>query len=253
MYSHLEGRAGYLQGVRRLEHALMTTAVQARNTSLPHHSARYISVIIRIGDPEPNDARSTTVSVRCPACRQIGTFDPIHQILDVWVRGGGHLLGQRVCPNEACRAHIFFVRTGQEISASYPAQRIDFDSTDIPQEIVESFDEALTCHSHACYVAAAIMVRKTLEDICRDRGAAGDNLKNRIKSLGTKVVLPAELLDALDDLRLLGNDAAHVESQTFNDVGEAELNAAIAVTKEVLKAVYQYAALLNQLRALKRP
>ena len=50
------------------------------------------------------------------------------------------------------------------------------------------------------------MVRKTLEELCRDRQAQGPNLKDRIKALGTKVVLPTELLDGLDDLRLLGND-----------------------------------------------
>jgi hypothetical protein len=96
------------------------------------------------------------------------------------------------------------------------------------------------------------MVRKTLEDICRDRGAQGGNLKERIRELGMRVVLPVELLEALDDLRLLGNDAAHVEAQTFNEVGQAEVEVGIAVAKEVLKAVYQYASLLKQLRGLKR-
>ena len=61
-----------------------------------------------------------------------------------------------------------------------------------------------------------------------------------------------ELLEALDDLRLLGNDAAHVESQVYNQVGKDEVELALDVTKEVLKSVYQYADLLNRLRALKR-
>jgi len=91
-----------------------------------------------------------------------------------------------------------------------------------------------------------------LEELCRDRGAAGGNLKERIKALGTKAVLPQELLDGLDALRLLGNDAAHIESQEYAKVGKEEVEVGIEFAKEVLKAVYQYSALLNRLRALKK-
>jgi hypothetical protein len=97
------------------------------------------------------------------------------------------------------------------------------------------------------------MVRKTLEELCRDRNATGTHLKERIKTLGTKIVLPQELLDGLDDLRLLGNDAAHIESQEYAKVGQEEVEIGIEFGKEVLKAVYQYSALLSRLRALKKP
>jgi hypothetical protein len=96
------------------------------------------------------------------------------------------------------------------------------------------------------------MVRKTLEALCKDRNAVGPTLKKRIEALANKVVLPAELLAGLDDLRLLGNDAAHIESQEYEKVGQEEVEVSIEFTKEVLKAVYQYSALLNKLRALKK-
>jgi len=60
------------------------------------------------------------------------------------------------------------------------------------------------------------------------------------------------LLAGLDDLRLLGNDAAHIESQEFNAVGKEEAEIGIQFTKEVLKAVFQYSDLLVKLRSLKR-
>jgi hypothetical protein len=87
-----------------------------------------------------------------------------------------------------------------------------------------------------------------LADFCGKDGPAP-----RIKSLGTKVVLPQELLQGLDDLRLLGNDAAHIESEEYNQVGKEEVEVGIEFAKEVLKAVYQYSALLARLRALKKP
>ena len=95
------------------------------------------------------------------------------------------------------------------------------------------------------------MVRKTLEELCHDRRVTGQNLKEKIQALGTTVVLPQPMLDGLDDLRLLGNDAAHIESRVFNDVGQDEVEVAIDVTKEILKAVYQYGAIMDRLKQLK--
>ena len=97
------------------------------------------------------------------------------------------------------------------------------------------------------------MLRKTLEEICRERDAAGTNLKDRIKTLASRVILNQQLLDGLDDLRLLGNDAAHIESHTFDQVGKMEVEVGIDITKEVLKAVYQYTGLLARINRLKKP
>jgi HEPN domain-containing protein len=133
-----------------------------------------------------------------------------------------------------------------------PPERLDFDSTNIPASITKALEEAISCHANECFIAAAIMVRKTLEELCCVRAATGHNLKERIRNLGASILLPKELLEGLDDLRLLGNDAAHIESQEFNTVGKEEVEIGIEFAKEVLKAVYQYSDLLAKLRALKR-
>lgn len=138
------------------------------------------------------------------------------------------------------------------LQASYPPERLDFDATNIPASITKALEEAITCHANECFIASAIMVRKTLEELCHERGATGANLKERLRNLGSKVILPQELLDGLDDLRLLGNDAAHIESQEFNAVGKEEVQIGVQFTKEVLKAVFQYSDLLVKLRSLKR-
>jgi hypothetical protein len=161
--------------------------------------------------------------------------------------------GLRRCPDPTCYSLVFFALEGGKIAASFPAESIDFDSTNVPTTVQAAFEEAIKCHAQNCYVAAAIMVRKTLEELCHERSATGANLKERIKALGSKAVLPQELLDGLDDLRLLGNDAAHIESQEYSKVGKEEVEVGIEFAKEVLKSVYQYSALLNRLRALKKP
>lgn len=214
-------------------------------------------MIFRIhGGATSTEAGSRTVSLRCPACRQMGTFLRVVQHdAHINVRDGSTtrsiVLGQRQCPNPRCRAHAFVALEGADLLVSYPAERIDFDSTSIPQPVVDALEEAIASHANRCFVAAAIMVRKTLEELCRDRDAEGSNLKKRIESLATKVVLPQELLDGLDDLRLMGNDAAHIDSTVYNEIGENEVEVGIDVAKEVLKAVYQYSALIERLRELK--
>jgi hypothetical protein len=200
-----------------------------------------------------NTASGAVVTLRCPSCRQLGTFELLGHDLALSGPGRRSLhAGQRRCPNQPCHAHVFFIKDGNTLLASYPAEKLDFDATSIPPSVLAALEEAITCHSAGCYIAAAIMVRKTLEELCSDRGASGPNLKERIRALGSKVVLPTELLDGLDDLRLLGNDAAHIESNTYNQIAQEEVEVGIEFTKEVLKAVYQYTALLSRLRALKK-
>jgi hypothetical protein len=221
------------------------------------------AMIVRAVNTQPTIGYlNQSVSVRCPSCGQIGTFEWIifhnqgQQVADVDMLGGtGQVIsGQRLCPNQACRALLFFVwdRSKGGLAVTYPHERLDFDATNIPASISKTLEEAITCHANECYIATAIMVRKTLEELCHVQGSTGANLKERLGNLGTKIVLPQELLSGLDDLRLLGNDAAHIESQEFNTVGKEEVEVGIEFAKEVLKAVYQYSDLLARLRSLKR-
>ena len=164
-----------------------------------------------------------------------------------------YILGLKQCPNRLCLAMVYLILdTNQVVLQSFPAERIDFDTSNIPQNIVACLDEALTCHAHGCHAACAIMVRRTLEILCEAKLAVGNNLRDRIANLKSKVVLPNELFVAMDELRLLGNDAAHVEAKTYADVSSEETSAAIELTKEILKAVYQLDDLVKRLQALKR-
>jgi hypothetical protein len=199
--------------------------------------------------------RSVVIAMRCPGCRQIATFDgAIPHDAGLLYNGQIVQAGLRVCPNPSCRTVIYFiwdVSVGN-LLASYPPERLDFDSANIPASITKALEEAITCHANECFIAGAIMVRKTLEELCHDRGTKGNNLKERLRNLGTAVILPQELLGGLDDLRLLGNDAAHIESQEYSTVGKEEVGVGIEFTKEVLKAVFQYSNLLGRLRSLRR-
>lgn len=200
-------------------------------------------------------AQPVIVSLRCPYCGREGSFEGVgvqdrigrNQVGD---KISAYNLGIRRCPYPQCYGAIFYQVYGDEIT-TYPAQRIDFDTTDIPDGVAKCLTEAIDCHANGDDVAAAIMVRKTLEEMCAEKGGVGRDLKDRIKNLGSKIVIPQELLSGMDSLRLLGNDAAHIEARTFADVGTKELEVAIKFTKELMKSVYQYGSLLRELEDLK--
>lgn len=97
------------------------------------------------------------------------------------------------------------------------------------------------------------MVRRTLEEVCADKKATGKDLKDRIGALRSTIVIPQQLLDAADELRILGNDAVHIESKEYDKIGKDEAALAIELCKELLKATYQYGDLVARLEALKSP
>jgi hypothetical protein len=91
-----------------------------------------------------------------------------------------------------------------------------------------------------------------LSDVATGNLITDKDLKDRIDALKDKIIVPKALLDGLHDLRLLGNDAAHVNSKDFDNVGKEEVEAAIEVTKELLKAIYQHENLIKKLASLKK-
>jgi hypothetical protein len=186
----------------------------------------------------------------CPYCGHKGTFEAISR--DRFIQNQ-YICGQRLCPDEDCRGHLFVVldRSGN-LLFHYPFRSVSLKKENIPESIIKTFDEAVTCHAQNCFVASAIMIRRTFEEICEERGAVGKDLKTRIHDLKTKILLPQELFDAMDELRLLGNDAVHVEANTFAQISSQELDVAIEFTLELLKALYQYSSLLSKMRGLKK-
>lgn len=203
--------------------------------------------------------KSINVATRCPHCGHYGTFLGLGGY-DVYTFKTVNynaipetFLGVRKCPNENCKGHLFFISdNNRNIQFIAPSDMIPFDRDNIPDKVLNAFEESVKCHSNSCFIAAAIMIRKSLEEICLDRGAKGTNLYKKLQDLGSKILIPQELLQGMNELRLLGNDAAHIEAQTFNEVGKEEIEVSIEFTKEILKAVYQYESLLQRLKNLKK-
>ncbi len=206
--------------------------------------------------PDVANSNFGRISLRCPHCRSQGTFEPMNECRDLQGQFGPNQpggAGLRRCPHPNCFGLVLVFRNDQgHLIASLPPEIVDFDPSEIPPEVQASFEEALTCHAYECYRAAALMVRRTLEEICREREVDGGNLAERLEALSQKLAVPKELFDAAHALRLLGNDAAHIDARTYDQVGRDEIKLALDLAKEIMKATYQYAALLGRLQDLQR-
>ena len=85
------------------------------------------------------------MSLTCPKCGRDGTFNRAGNNDVVTAE---HRLQIRRCPNRECAALVYLVSAKSGgVEASYPPLRIDFDATDVPQDVVKTFEESITCHA----------------------------------------------------------------------------------------------------------
>jgi hypothetical protein len=79
----------------------------------------------------------------------------------------------------------------------------------LPAPLKSAYSEAISCFKSKAYTATAIMCRKTLEGICVEHGAKGNNLVSNLKELKDNGVIENRLFEWADALRISGNEAAH--------------------------------------------
>jgi hypothetical protein len=202
-------------------------------------------------------------ALRCPHCGGTGAFEIVHQHANISY--SKRLAADepptapiqltaslRRCPDPACKGIVLLVQqsTGRLVLV-LPPQRLDFSLDNLPAPCRETLTEAVACHAAGAYRAAAMMVRRLLEEICADNNANGADLHKRLEALKTLVVLPQALFDAMGELKALGNDAAHVEARAYDNIGREEAQDSIELAKEILKALYQLKGLVARLQARK--
>ena len=78
-----------------------------------------------------------------------------------------------------------------------------------PKIIQKPYKEAVKCYEVGAYEACVIMVRKTIEAICYDKGITKGNLMNKIKKLSQDKLLDETFVTWADLLRVIGNEGAH--------------------------------------------
>jgi hypothetical protein len=120
-----------------------------------------------------------------------------------------------------------------DISESFLVYPIDKSPREhVPKKIGDSYREALKVEKLSPK-AYAILMRQTLELLCKDRSALGRNLAEQIKYLASKQIIPTTLAEMSDTLRILGNIGAHGDDYQFDPLE-------IAAMKDFINATLEY-------------
>lgn len=98
----------------------------------------------------------------------------------------------------------------------YPAKKIDIQpNEDLPEHVVALFDEARAIVSESPKGAAALL-RLCMQHLCIELGEPGKNLNTDIANLISKGLNPL-VQQALDVVRVVGNDSVHPGEINLND------------------------------------
>ncbi len=100
----------------------------------------------------------------------------------------------------------------------YPGEK---NLVDVPQAIRDSYFEAKKVEKNSP-TAFAVLIRRALEYLCKDKEASGRNLKEQIDDLALKEVIPKTLARMAGALRYFGNLGAH-STDTKIGIQEAEM------------------------------
>lgn len=117
-----------------------------------------------------------------------------------------------------------------EAHLCYPV--IKTPSEEIPLKISETYNEALRVEK-VSYGAFALLIRRALELLCKDKNAKGKSLKDQLEDLAAKNVIPLNLCQMADTLRKLGNISAHNDNYRI-DIEE------VIVMKDFFIAMLEY-------------
>jgi hypothetical protein len=112
----------------------------------------------------------------------------------------------------------------------------------LPQAIKKEFEAALRVRTinPGSY---AVLIRRMLEQVCKDRKAAGKNLNQKLDDLVSKNEIPIKLADVAHKLRMFGNMGAHAAD---TDVDEADVPILDDLSRALLEYVYGAPFLVEQ-------
>jgi hypothetical protein len=104
----------------------------------------------------------------------------------------------------------------------------------IPKGVKDAFDAALKVRNLDGAICV-LALRRSLEKMCKDKGAEGKDLFKKLKDLQDKNILPVIMNDVSYILRKEGNSAAHADDIEFD---LETVNLMIEFTRTILDYVY---------------
>lgn len=115
-----------------------------------------------------------------------------------------------------------------------PSNLVSSKSDLVPDTIIKSFKKAIELKLYD-EESCLIKLRKTLEMICNDQNADGNNLLEKIINISEKGILPITLKSASTIIRKLGNIGAHESDININS---NEIECVIELVEYIIQYIY---------------
>ncbi len=111
----------------------------------------------------------------------------------------------------------------------------------LPEEILRTYKaaEKIKSDDPGSY---AMLLRRLLELVCKNRNAEGNNLQSKLKDLADKNEIPEKLASIAQNLRMFGNIGAHPYA---GDLKEREIPIVSALANAILEYIYSAPYLAN--------
>ena len=185
----------------------------------------------------------------CPHCATFAQFNPAELVVSQAAAADDLMYALYRC--QSCRLPIAVEGKVGATTTQYSVQRVYPPPTtrkgqdaEVPPSVDGALSEAIVCAAIGAPVAGAIMCRRAVELITRDKNAEGGNLRERIDALD----IPTGLKEIAHGVRLLGNEAVHPEAEAWDSVTAADTALLIDLTEEIARQVYEVPARVASLR-----
>ncbi|PFC85555.1 hypothetical protein CN272_20935 [Bacillus anthracis] len=123
-----------------------------------------------------------------------------------------HLIDLMSCKCAHCNEDSFWYKEKMIYPSKSPAPN---PHPDIPADIIDDYNEAANILNNSPRGAAALL-RLALQKLMKSLGESGSHIDSDIKSLVQKG-LPVQIQQALDVLRVIGNESVHPGSIDMKD------------------------------------
>lgn len=151
----------------------------------------------------------------CPRCRVFANQDWYYLTASANQNGYGLQYENKKFLLSRC-GHCNEPTIWHEESMIYPLHTTDvLPSNDLPLEVRQDFEEARTIANLSPRGAAALL-RLALQKLCKHLGQSGKNINEDVKNLVANG-LPSKVQQALDTVRVIGNEAVHPGTLDLKD------------------------------------
>jgi hypothetical protein len=182
------------------------------------------------------------VALHCPWCGIVSRVASGVQHITK-TRDGVQLYATVVCQVRECNRAVFlviddvydrFFKYPQAYPAKvFPSAEASYKEEGVPPQIAKEFCEALECSWNGHAIGAALVGRRVLQAACRNvLGGRRRDLETEIRDVPDER-LNKGLKDQATHVRLLGNDAAHVDP-----IDPADVDDLLGFVEAVLDALY---------------